>query len=235
MSFNIACLKRFTDSVYDEIKAAILRGEFLPGQRLNERDMISRVGTSRTPIREAIIKLEKEGLIERFSSKGGYFVTAIGRQHIDDIFGIRKILENYCILLTINQISNDGIRQLEQVVQEEEKPANKDIFTLIELDTKFHDIIYKASGNRKLFEIMNNLKDHLCRYRALSFRFRERKQVMLLNHRELLTAIKNKDKKLAKKLTNDTLSRSKSILLQELKQITPATNVLFRKQIDKIV
>ena len=217
MTLNNIHLKTFRDGVYDAIKTAILKGELPFGQLLIEKELVQKIGTSRTPIREAIIKLEQEGLVERSNGKGGYFVLSFGKQQIEDLFGIREVLENYCISLAIDRVNEDEIKQLDQIVQEEEFPSNKgNVFAMIELDTKFHEILYRASGNHKLFEILSNLRDHLYRYRAMSFRLRERKQITLSNHKKLLSAIKKKDGKLAKKLILDTISRSKAILLEEI-------------------
>jgi len=217
MSLNNIHLKTFRDGVYDAIKMAILKGELPLGQRLIEKELVREIGTSRTPIREAIIKLEQEGLVERSNGKGSYFVSSFGKQHIEDLFGVREVLETFCISLAMDRINEDEIKQLDQVIQEEELPYNKvDVFAMIELDTKFHEILYRASGNYKLYEILSNLRDHLYRYRAMSFRLRERRQIALSNHKKLLSAIKKKDSKLAKKLILDTISRSKAILLEEI-------------------
>ena len=217
MIFDNIHLKKLRDGVYEAIKAAILRGELPPGHRLIEKELVSEIRTSRTPIREAIIKLEQEGLIERTNGKTGYFVSSMGRQQVEDLFGVREVLENYSIGLAIERISGDEIRQLDSVVQEEEAMFDKgDVFDLIELDTKFHEILYRASKNRKLHEILGNLKDHLYRYRTLSFRLRKQRNIALSNHRELVMAIKNKDRELARKLTLHTISRSREVLLDEI-------------------
>jgi DNA-binding GntR family transcriptional regulator len=217
MSLNNIHLKTFRDGVYDAIKMAILKGELPLGQRLIEKELVREIGTSRTPIREAIIKLEQEGLVERSNGKGSYFVSSFGKQHVEDLFGVREVLETFCISLAMDRINEDEIKQLDQIIQEEDLPYNKgDVFAMIELDTKFHEILYRASGNHKLYEILSNLRDHLYRYRAMSFRLRERRQIALSNHKKLLSAIKKKDIKLAKKLILDTISRSKAILLEEI-------------------
>jgi DNA-binding GntR family transcriptional regulator len=217
MSLNNIHLKTFRDGVYDAIKMAILKGELPLGQRLIEKELVREIGTSRTPIREAIIKLEQEGLVERSNGKGSYFVSSFGKQHVEDLFGVREVLETFCISLAMDRINEDEIKQLDQIIQEEDLPYNKrDVFAMIELDTKFHEILYRASGNYKLYEILSNLRDHLYRYRAMSFRLRERRQIALSNHKKLLSAIKKKDSKLAKKLILDTISRSKAILLEEI-------------------
>jgi len=217
MALDNLSLKTFRDGVYEALKTAILKGELQPGYRLAEKELVSKIGTSRTPIREAIIKLEQEGLVERFDGKGRYFVSSIGKQQIEELFGVREILEDFSIGLAIDRIGEEEIKQLEQIIREEEFPSSKmDVFAQVELDTKFHEVIYRASGNHKLYEILNNLKDHLYRYRAISFRLRERKKIALSNHKRLVLAIKKKDKRLARKLTHDTISRSKMILLEEI-------------------
>lgn len=209
-------LKNFRDGVYDGLKKSILQCELMPGQRLVEKELISKIGTSRTPIREAIIKLEQEGLVEKLSGKAGYFVSSVGKRGIEEIFGLRKILEDYCIDLATDRIGEEEIKQLGRIIHEEELPENKkNVFTLVELDTKFHEILYKASGNQKLYEVLSNLRNQIYRYRTLSFKTRERRRISLSNHRDLFLAIKKRDKKLARKLTVDTISRSKMILMKE--------------------
>ncbi len=217
MALDNLSLKTFRDGVYEALKTAILKGELQPGYRLAEKELVSKIGTSRTPVREAIIKLEQEGLLERLDGKGGYFVSSVGKQQVEDLFGVREILEDFSIRLAIDRIGEEEIKQLEQIIQEEELPSSKmDVFTMVELDTKFHEVIYRASRNRKLYEILNNLKDHLYRYRTISFRLRERKKIALSNHKKLLLAIKKKDKRLVRRLIHDTISRSKMLLLKEM-------------------
>lgn len=211
-------LKTFREGVYEALKLAILRYELPPGQRLLERELVTKIGTSRTPIREAIIKLEQEGLVERHNGGGrGYFVSFIHRQEIEEVYSLRKILESYCVSLVIDRIRQEELEQLEQVIREEELSENiGNISALVELDTKFHEILYKASRNSKLCEVLRNLKNQIYRYRTMSFKLRQKRKIALSNHRQLLMAIKKKDKRLAKKLATDTISRSRSILIKEL-------------------
>jgi len=217
MNLDHLNLKTFRDGVYEALKLSILRCELLPGQRLLEKELVSKIGKSRTPVREAIIKLEQEGLVEKLNGKGGYFVSSIRKQDIEEIFNIREVLESYCVSLAIDRIGKEELNQLEQITQEEElSESSGNIYSLIESDTRFHEIIYRACGNQKLYEILNNLKNHIYRFRTLSFKSRERKNIPLSNHKKLLLAFRRKDKNLAKRLTIDTISRSKNILLQEV-------------------
>lgn len=211
-------LKTFREGVYEALKLAILRYELPPGQRLLERELVTKIGTSRTPIREAIIKLEQEGLVERHNGGGrGYFVSFIHRQEIEEVYSLRKILESYCVSLVIDRIRQEELEQLEQVIREEELSENiGNIYALVELDTKFHEILYQASRNSKLCEVLRNLKNQIYRYRTMSFKLRQKRKIALSNHRQLLMAIKKKDKRLARKLATDTISRSRSILIKEL-------------------
>jgi DNA-binding GntR family transcriptional regulator len=210
-------LKSLGNGVYEALKSALLSCELEPGQRLVEKELISFIGTSRTPIREAIIKLEQEGLVTRHNGKGGYFAASIDENKLEEIYGLRNILESYCIGLTIDRITDEELSYLEQIIREEKLPGNqRNIHTLIELDTKFHETIYRASRNKKLYEILSNLRNQIYRCRAMSFKSRERKSIPLWNHKDLFRAIKNKNKRLAKKLVTDTISRSKRIVLQTL-------------------
>ncbi|OGP89709.1 MAG: hypothetical protein A2156_00680 [Deltaproteobacteria bacterium RBG_16_48_10] len=215
MALNNLKLKSLRDGVYEALKSALFSCELEPGQRLVEKELISVIGTSRTPIREAIIKLQQEGLVTKLNGKGGYFVAPIEEREVEEIFGVRKLLEGFCIGLAMDHITDEELNQLERVIREEELPENRqNLYTLIELDTKYHEIIYQASRNRKLCEILSNLKNQIYRYRAMSFKSRERKSIPHWNHKELFRAIKMKNKKLAKKLTLDTISRSKRMILQ---------------------
>lgn len=217
MDLNHLNLKTFRDGVYEALKLSILRCELLPGQRLLEKELVSKIGKSRTPVREAIIKLEQEGLVEKLDGKGGYFVSSIRKQDIEEIFQIREILESYCVSLATDRIGQEELNQLGQIIHDEESSgSSENIYSLIESDTRFHEIIYRACGNQKLYEILSHLKNHIYRFRTLSFKFRERKQIPLSNHKKLFLAFKKKDKHLAMRLTTDTISRSKNILLQEV-------------------
>lgn len=112
--------KFLREQVYKTLKGTILEGKIQPKKRLIEEKLANEMGTSRTPVREAIQKLEKEGLIHKLP-RGGYAVSIITDDDIDEVFGIRSVLEGYAGFLATSRATEDDFRALEKVVEKEEE------------------------------------------------------------------------------------------------------------------
>ena len=154
--------------VFMTLRRQILRGELKPGERLMEISLANKLGVSRTPIREAIRMLEHEGLVVMVPRRGAH-VAEITRQELNDVLEIRKTLEVLAIQRACANMTDRDIRQLREAEEAfailvERKDA--DITALGEADEHFHDIIYQGTNNRRLIQILNNLREQMYRFRV---------------------------------------------------------------------
>ena len=147
------------DVVFNTIRRAILRGELKPGERLMEIQLANKLGVSRTPIREAIRKLELEGLVLMIPRKGAE-VAEITRKNMMDVLEVRKALEELAADLACERIEKVQIEQMREAAKEFERTLKSgDVTKIAEADEKFHDILYFATNNRRLILLLNNLRE----------------------------------------------------------------------------
>lgn len=206
------------EETYEALRKAILRGKVKPGQRLKEERLASEIGTSRTPVREAFHKLEQEELVIRLP-RGGFVVREWSRSDVEEIFGIRSVLESYAASVATEKIDDAKLAMLEDKLRESEESLERgDTEKLIQLNTEFHDILYKSSNSRKLYHMINNLRDYFYRYRVAILGLNGIPQVSLRDHRKMVAAMRKKDSALVEKLVRDHILRGKEIVLREFEK-----------------
>lgn len=188
------------DVVFNTLRQAILRGELKPGERLIEIQLANKLGVSRTPIREAIRKLELEGLVLMIPRKGAE-VADITEKSLRDVLEVRKVLEELSVQLACEKMTEEEIEEL-KVAAEEFKQTLKsaDVTEIAEADVHFHDIIYTASGNQKLIQILNNLREQMYRYRVEYLKEEEAYPKLIAEHEALIRCIKKREKEEAMKI-----------------------------------
>ena len=183
------------DVVFNTLRQAILRGELKPGERLMEIQLANKLGVSRTPIREAILKLELEGLVLMIPRKGAE-VADITEKSLRDVLEVRKALEELAVQLTCDKITKEQIRELEQAAEQFKKTLkSNDITEIAEADVRFHDIIYLATDNQKLILLLNNLREQMYRYRIEYLKRADKYSQLLAEHEEIIRHIEKKQKK----------------------------------------
>ena len=183
------------DVVFNTLRQAILRGELKPGERLMEIQLANKLGVNRTPIREAIRKLELEGLVLMIPRKGAE-VADITEKSLRDVLEVRKALEELAVQLTCDKITKEQIRELEQAAEQFKKTLkSNDITEIAEADVRFHDIIYLATDNQKLILLLNNLREQMYRYRIEYLKRADKYSQLLAEHEEIIRRIEKKQKK----------------------------------------
>ena len=183
------------DVVFNTLRQAILRGELKPGERLMEIQLANKLGVSRTPIREAIRKLELEGLVLMIPRKGAE-VADITEKSLRDVLEVRKALEELAVQLTCDKITKEQIRELEQAAEQFKKTLkSNDITEIAEADVRFHNIIYLATDNQKLILLLNNLREQMYRYRIEYLKRADKYSQLLAEHEEIIRRIEKKQKK----------------------------------------
>ena len=184
------------DVVFNTLRQAILRGELKPGERLMEVQLANKLGVSRTPIREAIRKLELEGLVLMIPRKGAE-VADITEKSLMDVLEVRKALEELAVQLCCDKITGKEIEVLHRAADDFRRilKTSDDVTEIAEADVRFHDIIYLATGNQKLIQILNNLREQMYRYRVECIKRKESHPILIAEHEEIIRRIENKEKK----------------------------------------
>ena len=175
------------DVVFNTLRQAILRGELKPGERLMEVRLAKKLGVSRTPIREAIRKLELEGLVLMIPRRGAE-VAEITEKSMRDVLEVRRALEVLAVSLSCDRISGEQIEALKEAAEEFDRSLTLDDVTrTAEADVHFHDIIYRSTDNQRLIQLLSNLGEQMYRYRVEYLKHREFHPQISREHKELIS------------------------------------------------
>lgn len=205
------------EAVCETLRDAIRKGILEPGERLMEVQIAEELGISRTPVREAIRKLEQEGYVIMMPRRGTY-VSDISTNDVKEIFEIRSALESLATGLAARRIEPDELEKLQNLLVEiEGYIAKKDIEKIVETDIKFHGLLYQVSRNERLVNIINNLKEQLARFRTLSMSYPGRLQETLEEHSEMVEAIANGDVSAARDAAEHHMERAEKTLLKAMR------------------
>lgn len=179
--------------VFTTLRQAILKGELKPGERLMEITLANKLGVSRTPIREAIRKLELEGLVVMIPRKGAH-VAHITEQELNDVLEVRRGLEEMAIQKACERITAEELVQLEKAANVfSELTKTDNLVALAEADVKFHDVIYEATHNRRLVQLLNNIREQIYRYRMEYLKDADSRKLLNEEHMAICAAIREKD------------------------------------------
>lgn len=201
--------------VFNAIENAILSGEYKDGESLNELRISKELGVSRTPVREALMQLELEGLVNNIPNKGAV-VVGVSEQDTRDIYEIRIRIEGLASRLCTEKITEDELRALEKIVDLQEFYLMKnDTEQLWKLDGDFHKIIYDASRSRPLRFMLSNFHNYIKKARDDSLRTEGRAEKTVAEHREILKAIMEKNGALAEELTAQHITNAEVNLFRE--------------------
>lgn len=181
------------DVVFNTLRKAILTGELKPGERLMEIHLANRLGVSRTPIREAIRKLELEGLVKMIPRRGAE-VAQITEKSLKDVLEVRRALDALCAELACGRITEAEEAQLATACEEFEKATKtKDATVIAMADVALHDIIVAATGNQRLVQLVNNLAEQMYRYRFEYIKDESQHERLIEEHRMIYESIVKKD------------------------------------------
>jgi len=210
--------KFLREQVYKRLKNNVLDGNWPPNTRLVEEKLAADMGTSRTPVREAIQKLEKEGLIQKLP-RGGFAVGSVTSEEVEEVFGIRAILETYAAFLAASRATEQDIVALEEIVrQEEEALTKKDADEIVRLNTLFHDTLYKTARSEKLLNVVNELRDFIHRYRVICFSNDKMAFTAVRDHWTMIGAMKENNPKHVQKVMHKFFIRAKGFVKRKVRQ-----------------
>ena len=199
ISLNIDDYLPLRDVVFNTLRNAILTGELQPGERLMEIKLANKLGVSRTPIREAIRKLELEGLVVNTPRKGAEVANIID-EDLHDVLEVRCTLEALAIELACQKMTDETLEELADNIDTLKNAMSTDAATKVATtDVGFHDIIYKSTGNKRLIQILGNLREQMYRYRLEYIKDRASWNRILTEHTAIYECIKNRYKEAATK------------------------------------
>lgn len=181
------------DVVFKTLRQAILRGELEPGERLMEIQLAQKLGVSRTPIREAIRKLELEGLVVMIPRKGAE-VASITEKDMHDVLEVRAILEELAGTLACKNMTAGAIEELKRANRDVQTAIiSKDVVKIVDADVNFHDIIYRLTGNDRLIQIINNLSEQMYRYRLEYVKDARVHSILINEHDDIIKQLSGRD------------------------------------------
>jgi len=206
------------EQVYRKLKESILNVMLEPNQRLIEEKLAAEMGTSRTPVREAIQKLEKEGLIHKLP-KGGFAVNVIADEEIEEVFGVRSVLEGYAAYLATMRATDEDLSAMESIVKRQEICLeNGETDEVVRLNTDFHDMIYACAKSKKLLAIISDLRDFIFRYRLLILRYEGMVSISIQDHKDMIALMKAKNARRVEKLVRKHIIRGMGLIKKKMRQ-----------------
>ncbi len=193
------------DKAYTAIRDAILTLELEPGTSLVESDLASQLGISKTPVRDALQELERDGLVIRIPFKGTY-VTEVMEQDLREIFQLRAVLEGLAARLATPLFTPQELEQLDRDhTASEDALAEGDLALCSKLGKGLHDAIIDKADNERLITMIRNLDASLMRFRALSDRVSGRLDISVGEHRRIIDALRRRDAYAAEESVRDHL------------------------------
>lgn len=219
-TLNINEFLPLREVVFNTLRDAILKGELDPGEHLMEVQLANRLGVSRTPIREAIRQLETEGLVVMTPRKGAV-VAEITQKDLTDVLEVRKALEELAVELACSKITAEEVEKLKECDERFCKALDKNELTVIaDMDEQFHDVIYEATGNKRLIQLLNNLRQQMYRYRLEYIKDDKQWDVLREEHKRLVKAIEEKDIATAKAVTGHHIDNQEQTISARIQKAT---------------
>jgi|SRR5699024_8265978 len=191
--------KNLNDQVFQTLKEMILQGNLKPGEKIIEVELTKTLNVSRTPIRDALRRLEREGLVILPPSRGAQ-ITKLSKKTIKNLYECRAALEGLAVRQAIEHIDVAQMELIEESILLAEYYYSKgDMEKTVIKNTYFHEQFIEMSNNKPLIQMMENIRTQILRYRILTSTvgFRDN---FIIEHKEILEAVKNKEKDTAEKI-----------------------------------
>jgi len=202
-------------SVYENLKEAIIEGSLVPDSRVVETRFAEALNISRTPVREAMHKLEREGLL-RQDPKGGFYVVGLTRADIEEAFGIRSVLESYAARLATIRHREGELAPLEAKLADYQACLNKGrVDELPGINTEFHDLLYGLSRSPKLVKMINDIRVQIFRFRRVILKIEAMARVSNEDHQLMMDAIRSREADRVERLVREHILRGQDIVLRE--------------------
>lgn len=210
--------KPLRELVFESLREAIIASKLKPGERLMEIQLAEDLGVSRTPVREAIRKLELEGFVVMIPRKGAY-VAGISMKDIADVFEIRGALEGLAASLAAERVTEEELESMErELVRTSECIERDDLSALVEVDTDFHALLFRASRNERLVSILSHLREQIQRFRTTSLAQPGRMRLALEEHKKIVEALSQRDPDLARNRAMEHIENAENNMMDALRE-----------------
>ena len=219
INFDLQNHRPLREIVYEELKREILVGEIAPGTRMMEIELADEMGVSRTPVREAIRKLEKEGLVTIEPRKGAY-ASDVSIKDMVDVLEVREDLEAMAAAMAAQKVNKDEKQALiEATMEYKEAVESERTEDIRRCDEKFHQLIVNYSGNKTLIQLFSQVQELALRFRYLYYDDFSRYERMPMEHREIEEAILSGDYEKARVAAGEHVKKLKQFVIDEGEKI----------------
>lgn len=202
------------DQVFEHLETDILSGKYQKGEILTESKLSLELGVSRTPIREALRRLEQEHLIEE--APKGVVVVGIGNKDLTDIFQIRAALEGEAAKMAAQNYTDDQLNIVREALEFQEFYLEKQNPDRIKnMDSRFHETIYKMSGSTVFYDVLMPLHKKILKYRKASVSDSSRAAASVAEHRAIYEAIASRNGQLAARLISEHLNNAYKHIIEK--------------------
>lgn len=206
-----------SDAVYHAINEALRAGRFPAGGRLVESELADSLGVSRTPVRDALRRLESDGLVRSEPNRG--YVVADLMEDVAHVFLIRERLEGLAAGMAAETITRPELEELDALQAEMEEvlaTVPTDIERLVELNGRLHQLITEASRSPRLIRLIERLHPQYMSYQVLRLYSDEERRRSIREHREVLDALWQRDSEVAERVINRHLEHGKGVVLRDM-------------------
>ena len=204
------------DVVFNTLRQAILTGEMKPGERLMEIHLANKLGVSRTPIREAIRKLELEGLVVMIPRRGAE-VAQITWKNLKDVLEVRRALDVLAVELACDRMRQEELTELGKACTEfKEATRTQDWRKIAAADVSLHDIIVRSTRNDRLIQLVNNLAEQMYRYRFEYIKYATQDERLIQEHNDIYESIMRKDKETAARVVTRHVDNQEEAITRQL-------------------
>ena len=218
LTLNMDAYLPLRDVVFNTLREAILKGELKPGERLMELQLAAKLGVSRTPIREAIRKLELEGLVLMIPRRGAE-VARISEKSLKDVLEVRRSLEELAIELACQRMTEEDMQALEEAQKAFKAAIDQgDAMKIAETDEAYHDVIYHSTRNKRLVQIISNIREQMYRYRIEYLKKKECYPQLLEEHQTIIDSIESRDKGRATQITGQHIKNQAEAVVDTIRE-----------------
>lgn len=201
------------EHIFEHLKRAIIGGDITPGSRMVESRIAETMGVSRTPVREAIHKLEREGFLIK-QHRRGFTVAGLTRDDVEESFGIRAVLEGYAARLATVKHSPAELKPLNRKIDQFERHLqNDDLESLPDINTELHQMLYALSRSPRLIKIINDLQSQILRFRIMILKDRALARASHQDHREMMAMMEKREEQVVEQLVKAHILKGQSAVL----------------------
>jgi len=208
--------KGLTDWAYETIKELILTLKVAPGTQLQIEMLAEQMGVSRTPVREALLRLEQDGLTQ-IVPRVGVFVTGISKRDLEELYELRELLESRATEEASQRLTDDDLDHIDRLLEESKTAVKQgEVEKFLETEIAFHQILTEGARNRRLISIMDSLRDLSYRWRIISLKSQENVRLTLIEHQGIAQALRQRDGPKAGKLMGDHIRSARERMIEEI-------------------